>query len=84
MEPLAVFILLPVAVGIACAFPFRDLVRASSTAALASPLAVYLCLQLLAPNGGWNWLGAIMVAPLASGLAVVVVLAFHGRPHSRN
>ena len=83
MQPLAVLIVLPVLVGLACALAMRDTLRASSTAALASPLAVFACLQLLAPEAGWNWLGTIMVAPFATGFAVVAVLSYHGRSPER-
>ena len=84
MQPIAVLILLPVLMGWVCALAMRDTIRASSTAALASPLAVFLCLQMLAPETGWNWLSTIMVAPFATGLAVVAVLAHHGRaPHRK-
>jgi peptidoglycan/LPS O-acetylase OafA/YrhL len=83
MQPLAVLLLLPVLVGLACGLAVRDTVRASSLAAIASPLAVLLCLQLLAPELGWNWLATLMVAPFATGFAVVAVLGYHGRPPAR-
>jgi hypothetical protein len=79
MQAFTVLVIVPVLVGGLCAGLFRGMIAASSTAVLAAPLAVFLCMQGLAPEAGWNWLATISVAPLATGFAVAAVLAFHGR-----
>ena len=83
MEPLIVLILLPILIGVACEMFFRDTVRASAVATIASPTVVYVCLATLDPGGTWNWLATLLVSPLAIALALAAVMVCFGRAHVR-
>ena len=83
MEPVLVLILLPVLIGVGAELLFRDAVRASLAAALAAPAVVYLSIVALDPSGAWNWLASLLVAPLATALALAAVMACFGWTHAR-
>jgi hypothetical protein len=83
MQPLAVLIVLPVLIGVASVALFRDTTRASCAATFLSPLVVYVCLRALDPDGTWNWLATLLVAPLAIALALAAVMFCVGRPQPR-
>jgi ABC-type polysaccharide/polyol phosphate export permease len=83
MEPLAVLILLPIAVGVAFELIFRDTARASIAATLGTPLIIFLCLNLRDPAGGWNWLATLLVSPLAIAFAIATVLFCFGHEQRR-
>ena len=88
MEPFVVFFLLPVLFGVAAELLLRDTRQASLTAAIASTVLVYVCLELRDPEGAWNWLAALLVAPLVIAFSLSAVLICYGRTatrkHSRN
>ncbi len=79
MEPLVVLFVLPVLIGIASVALFHDTTRASCAATFASPLVVFGCLVTLDPDGTWNWLAALLVAPLAIAFALAAVMLSYGR-----
>jgi hypothetical protein len=79
MEPLVVLFVLPVLIGIASVALFHDTTRASCAATFASPLVVLGCLITLDPDGTWNWLAALLVAPLAIAFALGAVMLSYGR-----
>ena len=83
MEPFAVLIVLPVLVGVAAEFVFRDASRASLAAAVVSSVSVYTCLRLLDPAGTWNWLASFLVSPLAIAFSLATVLACFGYREGR-
>jgi hypothetical protein len=83
MEPLVVLIVLPVLIGIASVALFRDTTRASCAATFLSPLIVYASLRSLDPDGTWNWLATLLVAPLAIALALAAVMVCFGRSQVR-
>jgi hypothetical protein len=83
MEPLVVLFVLPVLIGIAAVALFRDTTRASCAATFASPLVVFCCLSSLDPEGRWNWLATLLVAPLAIALALAAVMMRYGRSNVR-
>jgi hypothetical protein len=78
MEPFAVLIVLPVAVGAIAERLFRDPSRASLAAATIASTSVYACLHHLDPSGTWNALASFLVAPLAIAFALASVLLCHG------
>jgi hypothetical protein len=91
MEPFAVLIVFPVAVGIVAERLFRDTSRASLAAAVVSSLSIYACLRFLDPTGEWNGLATFLVSPLAIAFSLATVLVcfghFEGRrrhPHRRH
>lgn len=83
MEPLVVLFVLPVLVGVASVAVFRDTTKASCVATFASPLAVLGCLISLDPDGTWNWLAALLVAPLTIAFALATVMFYYGRSQVR-
>ena len=42
-------------------------------------LNVCLFVQILAPEGSWSWLAALLVSPLPVAFAVAAVFICHGR-----
>lgn len=90
MEPLTVLVVLPVLIGVAADWLFRDASRASLAAALASTVAVYTCLATLDPGGRWNGLATFLVSPLAIAFSLATVLTCFGfregrrRPRKRH
>jgi Na+-driven multidrug efflux pump len=84
VEPLAVLVVLPIAIGIVSELVFRDTAHASLAAAIGTTLVVFLCLQLLAPAGLWNWLAVLLISPLAIASALAAVLILYGRTQSRH
>lgn len=83
MEPLVVLFVLPVLVGVASVVLFRDTTKASCVATFASPLVVFACLSAFDPDGTWNWLAALLVAPLAIAFALAAVMVYYGRSQVR-
>lgn len=88
MEPFVVFFLLPVLFGIVSALLLRETKYASLAAGIASTLLVYVCLELRDPEGTWNWLATLLIAPLVIAFSLTAVLIcqgrFHGRKHGPN
>ncbi len=83
MEPLLVLILLPVSIGVAAELIFRDTTKASFAAALGCPLAVFLVLEYLEPDGRMSWLATLLVSPFAIAFSLVAVLVCYGRVQVR-
>jgi Na+/proline symporter len=83
MEPFFVFFVLPVLFGIVSALLWRDTRHASLAAGIASTLLVYFCLELRDPDGTWNWLATLLVAPLVIAFSLTAVFACYGRTHDR-
>ena len=83
MEPFVVFFLLPVLFGIGAELLLRDTRQASLLAGFASTILVYVCLELRDPEGTWNWLAALLVAPLVIAFALSAVLICYGRIDAR-
>ena len=83
MEPFIVFFLLPVLFGIGAELLLRDTRHASLLAGTASTVLVYVCLELRDPEGTWNWLAAMLVAPLVIAFSLSAVLICYGRIDAR-
>jgi hypothetical protein len=83
MEPFLVFFLLPVLFGVAAELIWRDTRHASLAASIASTLLVYLALELRDPEGTWNVLATLLIAPLVIAFSLTAVLACYGRAHQR-
>jgi hypothetical protein len=83
MEPFAVLIVFPVAVGIVAERLFRDTSRASLAAAVVSSLSIYACLRFLDPTGEWNGLATFLVSPLAIAFSLATVLVCFGHFEGR-
>ena len=83
MEPFAVLVVLPIAIGIVSELIFRDTSHASLAAAIGTTIALFVCLQLLAPAGLWNWFAVLLVSPLAIASALAAVLILYGRSQVR-
>ncbi len=83
MKPLVILLVLPVIIGIASEFYFRDAKKASFAAALGSALVVFLGVIVLDPAGTWNWVAALLVFPLPMAFGVVTVLFCYGRLQMR-
>jgi hypothetical protein len=79
MEPIAILLALPVAVGVAAALCFPDVRSASLVAALASVLAVCISVSLLGGMDRWSWIAAFMVSPLTVAFTVAAVVVCQGR-----
>ena len=79
MEPLLVLCLLPVLIGVASERLFRDTAMASLAAAVSSPLTVFLWVSLRDPDGTWDWLATLLVAPLAIAFSLATVFICCGR-----
>lgn len=83
MEPVLVLILLPLAIGVGAELIFRDVFRASLVATVTAPAVVYASIAVLDSYGGWNWLASLLVAPLATAVALAAVMACFGWSHAR-
>lgn len=83
MEPLLVLILLPVLIGVAAELIFRDTTHASFAAALACPLAIFVCLEYLGRDDRMSWLATLLVSPFAIAFSLVAVLVSYGRAQAR-
>lgn len=83
MQAFAVLFLLPIAIGLAAERIFRDTRNASLLATLATPAAIYCCIELLDPEGTWNGLATFLFAPLAIALALATVLIAVGHAQAR-
>ena len=79
MEPFVVFFLLPVLFGIGAELWLRDTRHASLLAGLASTVLVYACLELRDPEGTWNGLATLLIAPLVIAFSLSAVLICYGR-----
>jgi hypothetical protein len=83
MEPLLVLVALPILIGAASEFVFRDARNASLAAALGTALAVCLSVQALDSGARWSWLAALLVSPLPIAFAVVTALFLYGHLQTR-
>ena len=83
MEPFFVFFLLPVLFGVVAELIWRDTKHASLAAGIASTLLVYVCLELRDPEGTWNWLATVLIAPLVIAFSLTAVLVCYGRANPR-
>lgn len=83
MEPFFFFFLLPVVFGIVSELLLRDTKQASLLAAIVSTLVVYLILEVRDPDGTWNWLATLLIAPLVIAFALTAVFVCYGRTHDR-
>jgi len=83
MEPFFVFFLLPVLFGVVAELIWRDTKHASLAAGIASTLLVYVCLELRDPEGTWNWLATVLIAPLVIAFSLTAVLVCYGRVSPR-
>jgi Na+-driven multidrug efflux pump len=83
VEPLAVLVVLPIAIGIVSELVFRDTAHASLAAAIGTTVVVFVLLRLLAPAGLWNWLAVLLISPLAIASALAAVLILYGRTQAR-
>ena len=79
MEPLAVLIVLPIAIGIVSELVFRDTTHATLAATLGTTIALVVCMHLLAPAEMWTWFAVLLVSPLAIAAALATVLTLYGR-----
>ena len=79
MKPLVIILVLPVLIGIASEYYFRDAKKASFAAALGALLVVFAGVTVLDPAGTWNWVAALLLSPLPIAFAVVTVLYCYGR-----
>ena len=79
MEPIAVLIILPIAIGIVSELVFRDTTHATLAAVLGTTIALVVCMNLLAPPEMWTWLAVLLVSPLAIAAALATVLTLYGR-----
>lgn len=86
MEALLVLVLLPMIIGVVAELIFRDTTKASFAATLGCPLAVFVCLRHLEPDGRLSWLATLLVSPFAIAFALAAVLWLFGRmrPRKRN
>jgi hypothetical protein len=82
MEPLVILVLLPIAIGIVSERFCPDTTTAALAAAIATALLVYVSLRVLAPDGTWNGLAALLVSPLPIALALGAVVICCGRSHA--
>jgi hypothetical protein len=83
VEPFFVFFVLPVLFGIVAELVWRDTRHASLAAGVASTALVYLCLELRDPEGSWNWLATLLIAPLVIAFSLTAVMVCYGRIHDR-
>jgi hypothetical protein len=83
MEPFFVFFVLPVVSGVVCELVWRDTKHASLAAGIASTALVYLCLELRDPEGTWNGLATLLIAPLVIAFSLTAVMLCYGRLHDR-
>ena len=83
MEPFFVFFVLPVVFGVAAELLCRDTKHASLAAGIASTVLVYLSLAFRDPDGTWNGLATLLIAPLVIAFALTAVFVCNGRFHAR-
>ena len=83
MEPLLVFVILPVLIGVAAELTFRDARNASLAAAVGTTLVFCVAVQILDATATWTWLAALLVSPLPIACAVATVLFLYGHLHAR-
>ena len=83
MKPILILVFLPVLVGVVANALLRNIRSAALGATIGSPIAVFLCLRALDPDGTWSWLAALLVAPLVIAMALVTVLLWFGRSRAR-
>ena len=79
MEPIAVLILLPIAIGIVSELIFRDTAHATLAAAIGTAIALVVCMRLLTSSEMWTWLAVLLISPLAIAVALAAVLVVYGR-----
>ena len=79
MEPIAVLIVLPIAIGIVSELIFRDTTHATLAAAIGTAIALVVCMALLTPAEMWTWFAVLLVSPLAIAVALAAVLVVYGR-----
>lgn len=83
MEPFFVFFLLPVLFGVVAELIWRDTRHASLAAGIASTLLVYVALELRDPEGTWNGLATLLIAPLVIAFSLTAVMVCYGRVNHR-
>ena len=83
MKPLVIILVLPVLIGIASEYYFRDAKKASFVAALGALLCVFVGVTVLDVDGTWNWVAALLLSPLPVAFGVVTVLYCYGRLQMR-
>lgn len=83
MKPLVIILVLPVLIGIASEYYFRDAKKASFAAALGAVLVVFVGVTVLDLDGTWNWVAALLLSPLPVAFGVVTVLFCYGRLQMR-
>ena len=79
MRPLLLFLLSPIAIGIACERLCANVRLAAASAALATLLLLGGTLVGLDPDGRWSWLATLLVAPLPIAAALGAVMLCAGR-----
>ena len=82
MRPLLIFVLIPVASGLASVLLLRNIKHASFAATVTSPLLIYVLVRLIDPSDPWSALATLLLSPLAIALAVITVFAWSGRMHA--
>jgi hypothetical protein len=83
VEPFFVFFVLPVLFGILAELVWRDTKHASLVAGIASTALVYGWIELRDPEGTWNGLATLLIAPLVIAFSLTAVLVCYGRIHDR-
>jgi Na+/proline symporter len=83
MEPFFVFFVLPILFGVVAELVWRDARHASLAAGIASTALVYFCLELRDPEGTWNGLATLLIAPLVIAFSLTAVFICYGRIHQR-
>jgi NO-binding membrane sensor protein with MHYT domain len=83
MKPILILVFLPVLVGVVANALLRNIRSAALGATIGAPIAVFLCLRALDPDGTWSWLAALLVAPLVIAMSLVTVLLWFGRSRAR-
>jgi hypothetical protein len=79
VEPLVILVLLPIAIGVVAERFCPDTTTAALAAAIGTALLVYVSLRVLAPEGTWNGLAALLVSPLPVAFALGAVVICCGR-----
>jgi predicted outer membrane lipoprotein len=83
VEPLLVLVVLPVLLGIAADFVFREPRKATFAAALATVAGVCLFVEVRGTNATWTWFAALLVSPLSVAFAVAAALFWYGHLQER-
>jgi hypothetical protein len=84
LQPLAVLVVAPIAIGIASQLLFGHPRKAAGAAMLGAAALVVGSVIVGDPGGAWTWLASLLVLPLPVALALTAVLLVHGRSGVRN